>query len=99
MARGLLGTTEGPLNGDRLSQGVDQCILRLERQRVADHLNFLRAEVAEAEARHDAEARVELQQQIRVLEQQRAALDRRTAAASLLNPNRTSERNPVGGPA
>ncbi len=99
IARGLLGKAEAPLSEERLSQGVDQCVLRLERQRVTDHLNFLRAEVAEAEARHDAEARVAFQGQIRELEQQRAALDRRTAAASLLNPNRTSERNPVGGPA
>ncbi len=90
---------------ERASRAIDQCLVNLARRHVDEELEFLRADLAEAEARHDTasrEARREpaaleaLHDRIRTLQRERAELDRRAAASTMLTRTSTT---PVGGPA
>ena len=73
------------LDGQLAAQAVDQCLLRLERARIDERVDHLRAELAEAEARGDAESRRALLEQTRSHEVERADIDRRIDQRSLLS--------------
>jgi len=105
VARGLLLRGGPRLSTERADRAVGQCLINLARRHVDEELEFLRADLAELEARHDPaglEARRDpaaleaLHHRIRTLQQERADLDRRAAASTMLT--RTA-RTPVGGPA
>ena len=84
IARAVVTHEDAPVPEHLIGQGVDQCLVRLELRRLAEHVDFVRAELAEAEARHDSAAHESLVDQIRTLEQQRAELDRRAASTTVL---------------
>jgi DNA primase len=105
IARGLLLRGGPVLSQERASRAIDQCLVNLARRHVDEELEFLRADLAEAEARHDTasrEARREpaaleaLHDRIRTLQRERAELDRRAAASTMLTRTSTTA---VGGPA
>lgn len=73
------------LDGQLAAQAVDQCLLRLERARIDERVDHLRAELADAEARGDAAARRALLEQTRSHEVERADIDRRIDQRSLLS--------------
>jgi DNA primase len=73
------------LDGQLAAQAVDQCLLRLERERVDEQVDHLRAELADAEARGDAETRRSLLEATRSRETERADIDRRLYERSLLS--------------
>jgi DNA primase len=73
------------LDGQLAAQAIDQCLLRLERARIDERVDHLRAELAEAEARGDSVGRRELLEQTRTHEVQRADIDRRLDQHSLLS--------------
>lgn len=73
------------LDGQLAAQAVDQCLLRLERARIDERVDHLRAELAEAEARGDADTRRVLLEQTRTHETERADIDRRIDQRSLLS--------------
>jgi DNA primase len=105
IARGLLLRGGPVLPTERASRAIEQCLVNLARRHVDEELEFLRADLAEAEARHDTasrEARTEpaaleaLHDRIRTLQRERAELDRRAAASTMLTRTGTTA---VGGPA
>ncbi len=67
-----------------VDQGVDQCLLRLERDRLEEARAFTRGELAEAELQGDADAIARLMSQERTLNEARRSLDRRIEQSSLL---------------
>jgi DNA primase len=73
------------LDGQLAAQAVDQCLLRLERARIDEQVDHLRAELADAEARGDAETRRSLLEATRSRETERADIDRRLYDRSLLS--------------
>ena len=73
------------LDGQLAAQAVDQCLLRLERARIDEQVEHLRAELAEAEAQGDAELRRSLLEATRSRETERADIDRRLDQRSLLS--------------
>ncbi len=101
LARALVTREDAPVPEHLIGQGVDQCLVRLDQRRLAEHVDFVRAELAEAEARHDTGAHDSLVDQIRTLEQQRAELDRRAASITVLTrispaPIPSSNADPSG---
>jgi hypothetical protein len=84
IARAILSAPEQPVPEGLVEQAVDQCLVRLERRYLDDHLDYVRAELAEAEARQDAAARTELVERVRGLDAARGELDRRTAGMAML---------------
>ena len=103
IARTLYARTDPvPATGPELIQAVDQSLLTLQRSRLAEELEYTRAELAEAEAARDEPATRRLQQAVLDLNRKRMELDRRRADTSLLSnrrppTNRTA--SPTGGPA
>jgi DNA primase len=85
VARTLLARTDPlPDTEDDARQAVDQSFLTLERARLAESIEFNRAQMAEAEAAGD-EAEVErLQRVVLELQRRRLELDRAVADTSLL---------------
>lgn len=73
------------LDSQLATQAIDHCLLRLERTSIDERVDHLRAELAEAEARGDAEARRTLLGQADGLKVQRADIDRRLDQRSLLS--------------
>ena len=119
IARGLLLRRGPELPAERAARAVDQCLINLERRHVDEELDFLRADLAELEARRDARpaagarepatgarepaagsrepaALDALHDRIRTLQRERADLDRRAAASTVLA---RTDRTAVGGPA
>ncbi len=102
IARGLAMRARPALPDDRMARAVDQCLIRLQLRRVGEELDFLRADLAEPQGRRDGGGAGDaLAERIRSLERERADLDHRAAASTVLtrsNPTLTS-KTPVGGPA
>lgn len=73
------------LDGRLAAQAVDQCLLRLERARIDERVDHLRAELADAEAHGDADLRRTLLEETRSYEVERADIDRRIHQRSLLS--------------
>ena len=103
VARTLYARTDPvPAAGPELTQAIDQSLLTLQRTRLAEEIEFTRAELAEAEAADDADATHRLQQAVLDLNRRRMELDRRRADTSLLANRRsppTRTATPTGGPA
>jgi hypothetical protein len=106
IASGLVLRAGPSLTDDRVARAVDQCLIRLQLRRVGEELDFLRADLAEPPDRRETRGAGEtLVERIRSLERERADLDRRAAASTVLtrtptnsNTSKTS-KTPVGGPA
>ncbi|MGO9178707.1 MAG: hypothetical protein ACLQHS_05450, partial [Candidatus Limnocylindrales bacterium] len=105
ITRGLLQRGGPRLSSERADRAIDQCLINLARRHIDEELEFLRADLAELEARRDPAARdarrepaalVALHDRIRTLQRGRADLDRRAATSTMLT--RTA-KTPVGGPA
>jgi DNA primase len=101
VAQTLMAGT-GPLPGGEVAiqQAIDQSLLTLERARLAERLEFTRAQLAEAEASSDGAELQRLQREVLELQRQRLELDRAVADTSLLarrkiKPNESTERMEV----
>ena len=109
IVRGLLLRPGPEVADERAARAVEQCLINLDRRHVDEELEFLRADLAELEGRHDAAGRAArrdpqalaaLHDRIRLLQRERADLDRRAAAATMLTRTTTrTSRTPVGEPA
>ncbi len=85
-----------PESEEALDQGIEQCLMSLERRRLVELFDFKRAELAEAEAAADTPTRDRVQHEILVLQRERAELDRRLDTETLLakTPRRTAASTP-----
>jgi DNA primase len=85
-----------PETDEALDQGIEQCLMSLERRRLVELFDFKRAELAEAEAAADTPTRDRVQQEILALQRERAELDRRLDTETLLAkaPRRTAASTP-----
>jgi DNA primase len=102
VARTLFARTDPlPDDEDDLRQAVEQSLLSLERNRVAELLDYARQELAEAEANDDAEAIAGLQHDVLDLQAKRLELDRRKETTTVLTNRRTGRASaavsPTGG--
>ena len=99
VARTLFARTS-PLPDDEadLAQAVEQSLLALERNRINERLEFLRAELAEAEADADEAAATRLRTDVLELQARRLELDRRRQENTVLTPRRAQRTpTPAGG--
>jgi hypothetical protein len=89
VARTLFASAE-PLPEDdiALRQAVEQSLIALERNRIGERLEFVRAELAEAEATADDAAAERLRHEVLSLQEQRLELDRRRESTTVLTPRR-----------
>ena len=93
VARGLYASDDPvPAPGHDLSQAIEQSLLTLERARLAEAIEFVRAELADAEAGRDPAETDRLRRSLVDLQQRRLALDRRRRDTSLL----ADRRDPAG---
>ncbi len=89
-----------PLPDDEtsLSQAVEQSLVALDRNRISERLDFMRAELSEAEAADDQQAADRLRRDVLDLQARRLELDRRRDATTLLTTRRTNRApTPAGG--
>jgi hypothetical protein len=73
-----------PTSEEALDQAIEQCLMSLDRRRLMELFDFKRAELAEAEAAADTPTRDRVQHEILALQRERAELDRRLDAETLL---------------
>ncbi|MEI8334852.1 MAG: hypothetical protein WCH74_13530, partial [Chloroflexota bacterium] len=78
------GPDEGALDLALVDQGVDQCLLRLELDRLDEQGEYTRGELADAEQRDDADAIARSMDDERRLNEARRSLHRRIDQSSLL---------------
>ncbi len=78
------GPDPNELSGDRVRKGVDQCLLALEADRVKAQIDYIHAEIIEAEAAGDADAKARLLDTNRNLYEALKSLGRRRQDSSLL---------------
>jgi DNA primase len=78
------GPDEGALDLALVDQGVDQCLLRLELDRLDEQGEYTRGELADAEQRGDADAIARSMDDERRLNEARRSLHRRIDQSSLL---------------
>ncbi len=91
VARTLFASAEPlPEDDSALHQAVEQSLLALERNRVGERLEFVRAELAEAEAASDDAQAERLRHEALTLQEQRLELDRRRESTTVLTPRRNS---------
>jgi len=90
VARTLFARTD-PLPDDdmALRQSVEQSLLGLERNRITERLEYVRAELSEAEANSDSTASERLRREVLELQTQRLDLDRRRDQTTVLTPHRS----------
>ena len=93
-----------PERQEDLELEMEQCLLSLERRRLWERIDYTRVALTEAQADGEHAAVERLLQESRALQEQRFALDRRTASTTLLNQRRPSTHQtpsptPAGGPA
>jgi DNA primase len=103
VARTLYATSDPlPDTEDDVRQALDQIVLTLERARLAELIDYKRAELADAESAGDDATRDRVQQDVLELQRRRLALDRERQDASLLanrrRPTPTHETAPGGHP-
>jgi DNA primase len=95
LARALYARTDPePVDSDL---AVRQCLLALRKQRLDETLDFKRAELAEAEAATDHDARARLGLEIRELQARRIELDRTRETTTLLTRYRSHATAATGG--
>jgi DNA primase len=80
-----------PEDDDSLQQAVEQSLLGLERNRITERLEFVRAELSEAEAADDADASERLRREVLELQTQRLDLDRRRDQTTVLTQRRNRQ--------
>ena len=98
VARTLFARTDPlPEDDGALRQSVEQSLLGLERNRITERLEFMRAEMSEAEAAADKEAAERLRREVLELQTQRLDLDRRREQTTVLNQRRN--KTPVASAA
>jgi DNA primase len=90
VARTLFASTD-PLPDDdvALRQSLEQSLLGLERNRITERLDFVRAELSEAEADNDTATAERLRREVLELQTQRLDLDRRRDQTTVLTPRRS----------
>ncbi len=93
-----------PERQEDLELEMEQCLLSLERRRLWERIDYTRVALTEAQADGEHAVVERLLQESRALQEQRFALDRRTASTTLLNQRRPSTHQtpsptPAGGPA
>ncbi|MEO6349275.1 MAG: DNA primase [Candidatus Limnocylindrales bacterium] len=89
VARTLFARTDPlPDNEESLKQAVEQSLLNLERGRITERLEFMRAELSEAEAAADSDSYEKLRREVLELQAQRLDLDRRRDQETVLNQRR-----------
>jgi DNA primase len=103
IARTLYATPDPlPDTEDDVRQALDQIVLTLEKARLAELIDYKRAELADAESAGDDATRDRVQQDVLELQRRRLALDRQRQSASLLanrrRPTPTHETAPGGHP-
>jgi DNA primase len=103
IARTLYATSDPlPDTEDDIRQALDQIVLTLEQARLAELLDYKRAELADAESAGDDATRDRVQQDVLELQRRRLALDLERRDASLLanrrRPTPTHETAPGGHP-
>lgn len=94
VARTLFASTN-PLPDDEqdLHQAVEQSLLSLERNRINERLEFMRAELAEAEAGDDDTTAGRLRREVLELQSSRLELDRRRDMTTVLTHRSTRTAN------
>ena len=80
-----------PDEDDSLHQAVEQSLLGLERNRITERLEFVRAELSEAEAADDSDASERLRREVLELQTQRLDLDRRRDQTTVLTQRRSRQ--------
>jgi DNA primase len=80
-----------PEEDESLHQAVEQSLLGLERNRITERLEFVRAELSEAEAADDADASERLRREVLELQTQRLDLDRRRDQTTVLTQRRSRQ--------
>jgi hypothetical protein len=103
IARTLYATPDpSPDTEDDVRQALDQIVLTLEKERLAELIDYKRAELADAESAGDDATRDRVQQDVLELQRRRLALDRERRDTSLLanrrRPTPTHEIAPGGHP-
>jgi len=89
IARTLFARTDPlPDDDESLNQSVEQSLLSLERNRIGERLEFVRAELSEAEANNDTTAADRLRQEALELQTQRLQLDRKREDTTVLSQRR-----------
>jgi len=98
VAQTLMARTD-PLPEDdaRTQQAIDQSLLTLERARLSEQIEYMRARLAEAEAADGTEELERLQHEVLDLQRRRFELDRAVADSSLLarrriKPNQATDQ-------
>ena len=89
IARTLFASTR-PVPDDEMAlrQAIEQSLLGLHRAQINERLEFLRAELTEAEMGGDTASADRLRQDVLELQTQRLDLDRRQSDTTVLNPKR-----------
>ena len=77
-----------PEDDSALRQAVEQSLIGLERNRITERLDYVRAELSEAEANGDHEVGERLRREALELQQQRLDLDRRREETTILTQRR-----------
>jgi hypothetical protein len=80
-----------PDDDESLRQAVEQSLLGLERNRITERLEFVRAELSEAEAAADSDASERLRREALELQAQRLDLDRRRDQTTVLTQRRSRQ--------
>ena len=89
IARTLFASTDPLPDGDeQLNQAVQQSLLSLERNRIGERLEFVRAELSEAEAENNTAELERLRGEALELQTQRLELDRKREDTTVLSQRR-----------
>jgi hypothetical protein len=101
VARTLFARND-PLPDDEiaLGQAIEQSLLALERNVINERLEFVRAELSEAESADDEQAAARLRRDVLELQARRLELDRRREQTTVLTnrrPTSTRTPTPAGG--
>jgi DNA primase len=89
VARTLFARTDPlPEDDESLNQAVEQSLLSLERNRIGERLEFVRAELSEAEANGDSTESERLRREVLELQTQRLELDRKREDTTVLSQRR-----------
>jgi hypothetical protein len=89
-----------PERQEDLELELEQCLLSLERRRLWERIDYTRVALTEAEASGEQAEVERLRTESLALQEQRFALDRRTASTTLLNQRRpTTHQTPTATPA
>ncbi len=93
VAQTLMARTDPlPDQEAQIQQAIDQCLLTLERGRLAERIEYTRARLADAEADDDDAELGRLQHEVLDLQRRRLELDRAVADSSLLARRRIHPR-------